>query len=544
MVYRRNLGALGASFQPTHQPYSLPAPVGGINALDALMAMPPIDCIYTFNMVPEERGMRYRKGYREWAVGCEGPVRTVLGYESQDQDLAQDRLWAVTDQGIYNVTTYGQTLPAREVTFSSNGSKAGYGVSAQFSNDASDHYLFYADYENGLHMYQEGVGWSVPLGWTKHDDDGGGAFPVSDVVFVMVHKLRIWVILRDSDDAWYLPVASIAGTLRKFTFGAKMVHGGNLMGLWNWTLDGGAGVDDFLVAVGRGGDVLIYQGSDPELADFSSNGAWYVGTVPDSRRIVAEYGSQMYVLSTFGVTALRDLINGAPYALDRGSPSAKINKFLRTDINLGVESNEWALNVHPADGFMQIITPEPSNTPYIQYNQNVNTEAWCMWKGVPMLSADSWKGNYYFGGADGQLYQYYGTLDNVTLAGDTGTAIDFELLTSYQSSVVATNYKRVGVVRVIGLFPGGVPLTVRVVYDYELSPILPTPAELPAPDNSSQWDSAIWDTSVWDSLVSEGAPVKGALGVGRVFAIALKGRSSVGGELIGWDISFTRGGFM
>ena len=59
-------------------------------------------------------------------------------------------------------------------------------------------------------------------------------FAVDNVAFVMVFKQRIWVILEDEDDAWYLPTASVAGELKKFTFGSKMPHGGNLVGLWNW----------------------------------------------------------------------------------------------------------------------------------------------------------------------------------------------------------------------------------------------------------------------------------------------------------------------
>ncbi|GAF97014.1 unnamed protein product, partial [marine sediment metagenome] len=56
MVYRRNVGALGASFQPTIQNTTVPASVGGINARDSLMAMPPTDCIYAFNIMPSEFG--------------------------------------------------------------------------------------------------------------------------------------------------------------------------------------------------------------------------------------------------------------------------------------------------------------------------------------------------------------------------------------------------------------------------------------------------------------------------------------------------------
>ena len=74
--------------------------------------------------------------------------------------------------------------------------------------------------------------------------------------------------------------------MTKFTFGAKFTYGGALIGVWSWTIDGGSGVDDFLVAISRGGDILIFQGADPSLADFALIGSWFVGEVPDSRKIV------------------------------------------------------------------------------------------------------------------------------------------------------------------------------------------------------------------------------------------------------------------
>ena len=46
----------------------LPAPVGGWNASDAVSAMAPSDCVYLYNMIPFQHGLRTRLGYREWAT--------------------------------------------------------------------------------------------------------------------------------------------------------------------------------------------------------------------------------------------------------------------------------------------------------------------------------------------------------------------------------------------------------------------------------------------------------------------------------------------
>jgi len=421
---------LGSAPNATVEPYSVPGSVGGVNSLDSLMMMPEQDCIYTYNLMPVEYGLRLRKGYRQWATDCvESPqrgsssdVKSMIPYESQLRDAARDRLFAVTEEGIWNVTNFGEQNPSQEVVFSVTDG-AGYGVWTEFTNDSGRHFLFYADSINGLHQYEEGVGWSQPVGGTGPGEwqylDGGTptAFPVDDIAFVCVHKLRIWVILENSDDAWYLPLYSIAGELKKFSFGSKLVHGGNLMGIYTWSLDGGDGMDDYFIACSRGGDVAVYRGSDPEATDWSIVGSWFIGELPESRRVAAEYGSEMYILSTFGITSLRDLLQGTVANDLRSSPSAKVNRFLQADVNSGKVNQEWAVEIHPADGFMQVLTPAPSNTPFIQYNQNLQTKAWGFWRDVPVISATTWNGDYFMGGMDGVVYIYDGELDGTTLPG-------------------------------------------------------------------------------------------------------------------------------
>jgi len=105
-----------------------------------------------------------------------------------------------------------------------------------------------------------------------------------------------------------------------------------LMGLWNWTVDGGDGVDDYLIAIGRAGDVIVYRGEDPEISAIDTDGAsgapwvqagsWYIGDMTASRRPVVEYGAEMYILSTFGLTNLSDLLRGAAVSNLRNSPAS------------------------------------------------------------------------------------------------------------------------------------------------------------------------------------------------------------------------------
>ena len=308
---KKTLGRYGQPLSaPSMTSFTFPASVGGINAIDSLMLMKPEDCIYTYNLMPSEYGSRLRKGYREWAINCgNNDVRTIIPFDSNELFAENNKLFAVTSEGIWDVTLFGNTAPTLEQAFSINTGDAGYGVFCEFTGDAANsgqfargHYLYYADALNGLFVYDEfNQSWSVPgvapngawtyqTGVTNVPDPNTPVysdFPVENIAYIMVYKQKIWVILENDEDAYYLPTASISGILVKFTFGSKLPHGGNLQALYNWTVDAGIGIDDMLVGVGRGGDVIVYNGLGPEDINFTS------------RSIAVEYGPDLYLLSVY-----------------------------------------------------------------------------------------------------------------------------------------------------------------------------------------------------------------------------------------------------
>ena len=681
MSYQRKttLGRYGMQLSgPTVASYTFPASIGGINASSSLMMMPPEDAIYTYNLMPSEYGMRLRKGYREWAINCvndptlNNDVKTILPFESNSRNLSFNRLFAVTSEGIWDVTNAGELNPTLAIpaAWTLNDDPAGYGVSCEFTNDANQHYMFYADGLNGLWQYvQNTSGWVQPVSGTGDTEwytavgpnvGDRTAFPVDDIVFVMVFKQRIWVILEDDSDAYYLPIASVSGQLTKFVFGAKMPHGGNLQGLYNWTLDSGIGIDDYLVAISRGGDVIIYQGDDPEAASpntpFAARGIFFIGETPASRRIAVDYGPDLYILSTYGLVSLNILLKGE--FITGESPSKKITRFLREDVESGKNSSAWQIVINPSDGFLQIITPKSGSEKYLQYNMNTQTQAWGFWEGVPILGSNSFAGEYYMGGKDGVVYIYDGAADGVTLPGPNkfqnspvvvpaewtvvgndficdgtqtaetqylvdlvdpleigveyivsysiktnvagehsvsigtetmanpsfgngvynysfistsansqmalvgnadfqgtfeavslrktgfiGTPINFRLLTSFQAPAGHSNFSRVGFIRSIGLLAGSSSITVKAVYDYDISEYISnnTPVKT---KTLSTWDSAVWDLSQWDGSLEGKSFTYGASGLGRSFAVGMQGNSNTRINILGWDILFNSGGFL
>ena len=539
---QKTKGRLGVSPGAHFQPYTFPPSVGGINGRDAVTGMPPQDCLYCHNLMPVEYGLRLRKGYREWAnIPTGKKVNTIIPFEGQESDASGDRLWAVTEDGIYDITLFNTTAPVLEVDWTGTPpttGEQGFGVWSEFTNDADNRFLQYADAERGLYEYSEDTqAWTVP----------SLTGPVVDnIAFVTTWKNRFWYIEQDSASAWYLAPDSNSGNCTKFTFGSKFTHGGELKALYNWTIDGGNGVDDFLIAIGRGGDVLVYQGSDPSQPDFGLVGSFFIGEVPESRRLAVDYGGELYILSTYGIISIRDLLQGVAPLHPEQSPSAKINRFLRADIQKGKDEFNWALNVHPADGFLQVVTPYSSVRPQdaIQYNQNLVTRAWGMWQGVPTNCADTWNDNYYMGDLEGSIWLYDGEVDGTTLAGAVGEAIEFDILTSFQApGGQHANYKNVGFIRTIGVLAGTANINVKAVYDYAVETTLVPPTAPPA-TGANVWDSAQWDVDLWD-FTAEGVSLPlGSLGIGRAIAIGMRGSAITRINIVGGDLSFTSGGFL
>lgn len=526
---------LGVPKQRTMESTSTPAPYGGINSVGAVSSLPPEDCIYSYNLMPADFGVQLRKGWREWANGIGQEVRTIIPYEGQAEDGSEDALFAATATEIVDCTTFGDTSPAVLITFGTSNSFTGWGTKCQITNDASAHFMFYADEVNGLYLYTaSSTTWAVAAGIT--------GVAVADIAFVNIHKQRVWIIEAGAADAWYLPVDSIAGAATKFTFGSKFIHGGRLVGVWSWTIDGGNGVDDYLVALSSSGDVLVYKGEDP-ATDWALVGSYFIGKVPRSRNIAAEVGPDLYLLSVYGVSSVRSILQGASAQDLASSPTAKISLLLRQDLETFPDDMEWAMATYPGDNFLQITKPKAVNQPYVQYTQNMTNKAWGMWRDVPSNCSASWNGRYMMGTVDGQIIYYEGTRDGTLLDATIGEPISYSMLTSFSHLGDPASHKMVGMVRSVFIGGGGNECVTKVLYDYDVKGTPYAPA-LPDPNLGAVWDTAEWDLAVWDSPLEGQSLIVGAAGMGRVAAVAVRGWATARVYLVQHDWTYQTGGWL
>lgn len=592
----------------------VPAPIGGVNTVDPGLAMPAGDCIYAYNLISAEYGLRSRLGYAEWVTGMTGStsngVRTVVAFAASNP--TSNKLFTTTQTGIWDCTN-STAAPSQLVAFGDSTGNAGWGVSTVCATPAG-RFCLYCDEVNGLFVWTEGGAWAAAVNgttaeWTSNtavavgtriavggkvyvattggitsaatpptgtgsgiadgtvvwdyvsattihaigpsldDQNNGLTFDVADLVAVTVWKSRVWFVERNSSRAWYLDVNSVFGTATSFDFGSKMRAGGPLVGTYNWSYDGGNGIDTHLVGISTAGDVVIYSGTDPTSADtFGLTGCWSVGGVPSGRRIVTDYGGDILVMSSIGVVPLSKLVVGQPVVAGSRSPyeTGKIGNLFNQLASLYGELLGWALHIHPVDNALLLLIPQGEGSATQQLAMSFSTRGWTQYRDLPILSAGIYGGQLYFGTPDGRLCVNEGYVDNVQLADPTGwTGVAWSLLSAYTNMGNAAQ-KQVKMVRPNMTSDSPQPQAVPTVkYGFNLGEPA-APVYTPPTAGAGTWDGAVWDTDVWSDVLypTPYQPIYGASGMGREVAIALRGTAVARTVLIGFDVFFEIGGLM
>ena len=536
-------GVARAPTQPTLQESQFPAPTGGMDSRRNLAANDADICIYSYNMNPEEYGMAVRSGYQRWATDIQSVmsngVTTLMPYIGQAADGSEDRLFAVTNEGIYDVTTK-LAVPTPKFGWPTTTGDAGYGVFTQFTTDAGQNVMFYADGANGLHIYDPGTDlWSLASGVT--------GVSVATINFVVQHKQRLWFGARGSSSAFYLPIGAIAGAVSTFGVGTSFRHGGTLAGIFNWTIDGGRGVDDYLIFVSRGGDVLPYFGSDPTATDWSLVGQYFIGRIPHGHKFGADFGGELLLLSEFGITAMGDLLKSSS-AVDPSDKSLafKITQLIRSELINKLDLPGWELEYVAPQGHLIVnVPPLNESVERLQFVLVRTTEGWCFWRKVPAECFATWNGFVVFGTNANTVEIMDYPLDGGIPSLDVlGASIDYSLLTSYNNFGSPARFKRCQLMRPSFITSIAPNFRVKALYDYEISE-LPQPQPLILNAGVGIWDLSLWDQAVWggDTLLRSSKPVGGA-GIGRSIAVAIRGSAQTRTWLVSIDVMWTTGGVL
>lgn len=422
------------------------------------------------NWFPTASSIVMRRGLSRHATIPGGEtVKSMFGFVYG----AQKELFAATDSGIWNVTT---STPASVLS----GTTSGEWSVLQFSTAAGNFLIGVNGVDDG--WIYDGVSFE-PLAVT-----GVGT---SELVHVWSYKQRIWFIQKESLDAWYLPVDSIAGAAVWFPLGGVFNRGGSVLWGQTWSLDSGGdgGLSEQCVFVTSEGEVAAYQGLSPDDASqWSKVGVYRIGR-PMGRRAFIRAGGDLVIATTIGFIPLGQAIRNDYAALGMVAVSQPI-------------ADEWAMATRDrgtdgwqcvlwGEGSMTMVVPPtlPSQDP-IALVANSDTGAWATFTGWRPTAIEVFDGKLYFGSTGGKVQQaWIGGSDE----GQPYTATFLPLFTDLGTP---GQRKFASLARVVkrSSFPTDERIAAR--FDWNLSePTPPNPAAVPG---VSLWDAGIWDESRWD----------------------------------------------
>ena len=474
------------------QPVSLPSPVGGWNARDALPSMAPSDAVILENWFPATTEVTLRDGYVKHATGITGQVETLMAYSGG----ASDKLFAVAGGSVYDVTSSG-AVGAAVLTGLSN-SKFGYcNIATPGGN-----FLSMANGADAPRNY-DGTVWSTPA------ITGVTTTLLRDPI---LYAERQFFIENNSLKVWYLPVDSIAGAANFVDVSSFMTKGGYIVAHGTWTVDAGNGVNDHYVIMTNKGQIIVYQGIDPtSITTWSMVGVWDIGA-PVGRRSLYKYAGDMLIISQDGVVPLSGALQSS-----RVQPRVAITDKIQYAISAAVTSYGgnfgWQLMYVPTINQLWLNVPISQGQNQQQYVMNTITGSWCNYTGWNANCMEMFEDEPYFGG-DGYVgHAYYGNSDN----GNNITAFGLQAFNNFSS---AGKLKRFTMSRPIFRTDGNPSIYAGINIDFNTD--APTTSLNFVPLTYAKWDSALWDAGTWGGALSVFQNWQGLNGVGYYGAPIVK----------------------
>lgn len=528
-------------------------PAKGLNARDAFALMGSEYAISLVNAVCDPYGLRTRKGYTEWARNIAitpSPVGTVMAYypataaptalrkkiasrSTIHRMLVEPRspstppnatLFAAAAGTIHNVTAGGLgPFPAMAGVAAPAGG-GDFWTWINFQNIAGAFLI--ACNNDGGYAYYDGAAWHTPVAGAGVGQING--CDPAKFCYVVEWKKRLWFIEKQSTRAWYLPVSQITGNVTQFNFGEQFRHGGELTAVMNWTIDGGIGIDDYLIAISSQGDIAVYKGTDPDdPTAFEMQGVYHLGPLPVGRRCVLNTGADIHILSQLGVTALSHLLNTS----ELGEAETKrlsymisplIGRLMRESASL----EGWQIVATPKEELFLIgMPPDSSEFGGGQFfGLKLATGGWSVLSDLPYSCFVSIDSDIFAGTYDNRVVRAFdGPLDNVLIGATTGLPIKCQVTPAYNS--MEQGFGTGARQKVFKLFRPTFITTVtptvslQVMTDYgapkaAIIPTLPSIVE-------SLWDVDLWDVAKWTGLQDAIKKWLGIAGVGFVGTVQM-----------------------
>lgn len=497
---------------------SIPAPSNGWNAKDQYTGMKPEDAIVLDNLIPTASGIILRNGFSSHVTGLGAAVQSLMEHSAP---AGTRTLFGAAGTSIFNVTAAG-AVGAASLTSLGN---------AKFQHvmfgTSGGNFLVICNGSASVRNYN-GASWTTP---------SITAVTSANLINVAVHANRLWFVEKNTLDAWYLPVSSIAGAATKFPLGAQAKLGGTLQAIGSWSRDGGSGSDDVCVFLTSAGEVFLYAGTDPDFSNTWRLVGRFRIPEPIGHRCMVKVGADLAVITSQGVLPLSVVLPITASVVQRAAATDRIQGAFEEAYRANSSLYGWQIIEYPKGGLSIVNVPQSDGTQAIQYVMYTQTGAWCRFTSINALCWSLLGDVMYFGTSAGTVYKYH----SATYA-DDGAAIRWKVLTAF-SDLKHVGNKRVVMGKPVLIAAEGTAAHVTVKTDYDTSPAAETISAIPA--DGPSWDTGDWDVTAWGPSQVTLADWQSVVAEpGHAVAVLLQGSSLTPLTLTRTDLMYEPGGIL
>ena len=339
----------------------------------------------------------------------------------------------------------------------------------------------------------------------------------STFIGVNLFKNRLYFTQKDSMTCWYLPVDSIGGADSPLYFGGIARNAGYLQAMGTWTLDAGQGADDYAVFVTSMGEVIVYNGTDPNNADtWVLKGVWQLGQT-FSRRCFFKFAGDLLLLTQDGLVPLASALQSS--RLDpRINLTDKIYFPISQAASLYFAEFGWQINYFAGENMLILNIPIPNGIE--QYVMHTITKSWARFTNIQAYCWEvSGDADMHFGG-NGFVGIFY------SATSDDGANITATAQQAYSYFETPGQLKRFTMVRPILQSTGGVPSVLcGISVDFDTQSQLGAVSFNPTTQSEGIWDTAKWDGNVWAGGLITTKIWQGVTGIGYTGSVNLNAAS-------------------
>lgn len=492
---------------------TIPAPVKGWNTRDPLDKMDPAYATKLINFYPDQGYVRTRRGsILHCNTQINAPVKTLCELPLKD---GNSKFIACVGTRFVDVTTSTPSLLGSAITNST------------WHHTVINNRLVLV---NGTDVPQsyDGTTWTTPTYTGKSH-----TLTPSNLVHVTQYKGRLFFTEKDSAFVWNSDAPGThVGDLNRIDYSYLLQRGGRVMFCAPWTHDTGVGLQDYFVIVSSEGEVLVYEGDDPDDASrWAMYGRFFLPQPVGGRRGYINLGSDLLIVHRAGITPLSALLAGNANSSFAAITDA-INKAFQQATEAYGNSDGWCCCYHSSSQTLYVNVPVSNAAE--QYILNPATGAWSRYVGMNANIWSTFDNNIYFGGQGGIVYRAD------TGNADSGTAIKAEYNSAYNYFGDRGRIKRFTMVRPHTKAPQGQQFVVGTDVDFA-NKILSTPSGSVV--TAGLWNAGLWDQALWAQSFVTSDDVLSVTALGRCASLSFGIETKTGVfEVYAASITYEQGG--